>query len=271
MPRETIVSDFTDAAKHHHTKDLADYLEYVNNIPEIRGMKERSYRYLALREGDAVLDPGCGSGYDAIRMAGMVGREGKVLGIDLNEHLLSIARENAKGRDLPVSFEVQDISRLDLHDESFDAIRIERTLQILKDPGRVLDELVRVLKPSGRLVAVEPDWDTLVIDPGSRETEEAFFRFCNDQFPDGSTGRKLYRYFKERDLREVRVYAEPLLIHDFEPVFHLLNMKQFLPAAVKQGVIGHDALALWQHEMKSASDDGQFTFAGLFFVATGRK
>lgn len=271
MPRETIVSDFTDADRHHNTRELADYLEYVNTIPEIRGMKERSYHHLGLREGDVVLDPGCGSGYDAIRMAGMVGREGRVLGIDLNEQLLGIARENAKGKDLSVSFEVQDISRLNFPDESFDAIRLERTLQILKDPGQALDELVRVLKPSGRLVAVEPDWDTLVIDPGSRETEEAFFRFCNNQFPDGSTGRKLYRYFRERGLRDVKVYPEPLLMHDFEPVFHLLNMKQFIMAAEEQGVIGHDTLAAWQQEMQSASDAGRFTFAGLFFVATGRK
>jgi hypothetical protein len=48
-------------------------------------------------------------------------------------------------------------------------------------------------------------------------------------------------------------------------------MKQFIMAAEEQGVIGHDALAAWQQEMKSASDAGRFTFAGLFFVATGRK
>lgn len=271
MPRRTIIADFTDAGMHNHSCQLAEYLEYVNSIPEIRAMKERSYRHLDLREGDFVLDPGCGSGFDAIQMAGMVGRSGRVLGIDLNEQLIGLARKNVEGKGLPVRFEVQDISRLDLADGSVDAIRIERMLQILKNPNEALDELVRVLGPSGRLVAVEPDWATFVIDPGSRETVATFFRFCNDQFPDGSTGRKLYRYFRDRDLRAVRISAEPLVMHDFETVCRLLNMKQFLSAAEEQGAIRHDSLSKWREEMELASDTGRFTYAGLFFIASGKK
>ena len=71
----------------------------------------------------------------------------------------------------------------------------------------------------------------MMIDPGSRNVGRTFFRFCADQFPDGSTGRKLYRYFRERDLNDVAIHPEPLVLHDFALAAKMMNMEQFLAAA----------------------------------------
>jgi len=128
-----------------------------------------------------------------------------------------------------------------------------------------------VLRPSGRLVAIEPDWDTFIIDPGDGETVRKFFHFCNDQFPDGSTGRKLRRYFAERNLRNVTIHPESLVMHDLESVFRLMNMEQFISSATENGVIPQEEIDLWQNEMKRADEKNQFTFAGMIFVVSGQK
>jgi ubiquinone/menaquinone biosynthesis C-methylase UbiE len=206
-------------------------------------------------------------------MAAVVGMSGKVVGIDLNERMIAIAQEKVKtaGSGLPVSFRTGDVRRLDFPDASFDAVRIERTLQILDNPGQILDELIRVLRPGGRLLAIEPDWETIVTDPGSRDTARTFFRFCADQFPDGSTGRKLYRYFRERNLNDVIIHPEPLVLHDLALASKMMNMEQFLGAAQEQGVLARDDAERWQRDLKSADAGGRFTFAGMMFAVVGRK
>jgi hypothetical protein len=70
-----------------------------------------------------------------------------------------------------------------------------------------------------------------LIDPRSRDVARTFFRFCADQFPDDSTGRKLYRYFRERDLNDMAIHPEPLVLHDFALATLMMNMEQFLAEA----------------------------------------
>ena len=271
MGKRTISPEFRNVDSTQSSDHLVQYLEYVDSLPETRQLKLKSYGYLGLKKGDAVLDAGCGPGDDALRMAAMVGRSGKVTGIDMSERMIAIAQERAKGAGLPVSFRTGDVRKLDVPDASFDAVRIERTLQILDNPGQILDELIRVLRPGGRLVSIEPDWETFVTDPGSRDTARTFFRFCADQFPDGSTGRKLYRYLKERKMQNVTVHPEPLVLHDFALVSKMMNMEQFLAAAVDQGALAPDEIGAWQRELKAADARGQFTFAGMMFAVEGRK
>jgi ubiquinone/menaquinone biosynthesis C-methylase UbiE len=271
MPERTISSEFRNV-DHAETADhLVQYLEYVDSLPQTRQLKANSYGYLCLKQGDVVLDAGCGPGYDAIRMAAIVGKTGQVAGIDISERMIAIAEAKAKRAGLPVSFRTGDIRKLPFPDASFDAVRIERTLQILDNPGQILDEMVRILRPGGRLLSIEPDWETFVTDPGSRDIARTFFRFCTDQFPDGSTGRKLYRYFRERGLADVVVHPEPLVLHDFSLAAKMINMEQFLSAAQEKGVLKPDEVEAWLQEMKAADVKGRFTFAGMMFAVAGRK
>jgi ubiquinone/menaquinone biosynthesis C-methylase UbiE len=271
MAERTISSEFRNVDNAETADHLVQYLEYVDTLPETRQLKVNSYGYLGISEGDIVLDAGCGPGYDVLRMAALVGKTGKVTGIDMSERMIAIAEAKAKGTGLPVSFRTGDVRKLPFPDASFDKIRIERTLQILDNPGQILDEMIRVLRPGGRLLSIEPDWETFVCDPGSRDTARSFFRFCADQFPDGSTGRKLYRYFRERGLGDVVVNPEPLILHDISLVAKMMNMEQFLSAAKEKGILKPDEVTLWQQELKAADAMGQFTFAGMMFAVTGRR
>jgi len=103
-----------------------------------------------------VLDAGCGPGYDVLRMAAVIG-SGSVTGIDASRQMIAIARAKAEGSGLTVSFQFGNVNCLEFPDGVFDAVREERTLQILDIPEQALDELVRVLRPGGRLAAIETD------------------------------------------------------------------------------------------------------------------
>lgn len=271
MTKKSLSSEFRDPDNADRLDELVQYLENFDSLPETQVFKEHSYQYLGLKKGSVVLDAGCGPGYDSLRMAARVGSSGHVTGIDLSTGMVARAQEKAAGSGLPVTFRTGNICDLDLPDNRFDGVRVERTLQLVADTGRGIDELIRVLRPGGTLVAVDPDWETFVVDPGDRDTTRKFFGFCADQFPDGSSGRKFYRYFRERNLRDVVIHPEPLVFHDFSLAYRVLNMKQFLAAAVEQSVLSQGEVEDWEQELKSADSVGNFTFTGMMFAVSGRK
>jgi len=121
---------------------------------------------LGLTSGQRLLDVGCGLGEAALVLAEDLGDRGAVVGIDASEQMLGVARINARSAPCPVRFTVGDACALDEPDDSFDAARSERTLQWLADPAAAVAEMVRVVRPGGRISLIDTDWSTFTIDVG---------------------------------------------------------------------------------------------------------
>lgn len=126
-------------------------------------------QWLDIKEGDHVLDVGCGIGLQAKAMAKLVGSEGKVAGTDLSNTLIEIARERTASSNLPLEFFTANALAQPFPDQSFDRIRTERVLMYIKDTQAVLREFKRLLKPGGKVVIFDFDWDGMVI-PHSNKT-----------------------------------------------------------------------------------------------------
>jgi SAM-dependent methyltransferase len=122
--------------------------------------------HLGLAHGERLLDVGCGLGEAAIALAQDLGEGGEVVGIDASERMLRVARANAGAARCPVRFTLGDACALDEPDDSFDAARSERTLQWLADPAAAVAEMVRVVRPGGRVSLIDTDWSTFAIDVG---------------------------------------------------------------------------------------------------------
>src|SRR5437763_14016401 len=73
-----------------------------------------------------------------------------------------------------------DIHNLHLADSSVDRAHTDRVLQHVADPSTVLAETRRVLRPGGRAVFAEPDWDTLIVDYPDLAVPRAYTRFVAD-------------------------------------------------------------------------------------------
>jgi ubiquinone/menaquinone biosynthesis C-methylase UbiE len=108
----------------------------------------------ALQPGESVLDVATGPGIVA-RIAGRaVGATGRVLGVDIAEQSLEVARRKAAAEGLgQVTFEPQDAENLALPDNSFDKVFCSMGLMHFPSPEKALAEMYRVLKPGGKLVA----------------------------------------------------------------------------------------------------------------------
>jgi SAM-dependent methyltransferase len=101
-----------------------------------------------IKEGDHVLDVGCGTGIFAREALKRVGINGKVTGIDLNESMLSVGRRLQP----EIAWQQGDVVKLPFDDDAFDVVGSQFVLMFLPDRVASLKEMWRVLKPGGRLI-----------------------------------------------------------------------------------------------------------------------
>lgn len=105
-----------------------------------------------LKEGETVVDLGCGAGFDVFLAAQKVGKKGKVIGIDMTESMIKKARENAQKNEIEnVEFILGEIEDLPLADNSVDVIISNCVINLSPAKEKVFAEAKRVLKNGGRL------------------------------------------------------------------------------------------------------------------------
>ncbi len=105
-----------------------------------------------IKAGETVVDLGSGAGFDAFIVSPLVGEKGKVIGIDLSEDMLQLARKNAaKGPYSNTEFINGDIEDLPLDDQIADHVISNCVINLSLKKGDVYKEAYRVLKPGGKL------------------------------------------------------------------------------------------------------------------------
>ncbi len=115
-----------------------DKLRYLPRLVDFNGFA-----------GKSILEVGCGVGIDLVRFAAGGAR---VTGIDLARTSVELAKKNFASRDLVGDFQVMNGEAMTFSDHHFDAVYAHGVLQYTSDPGRMLREIHRVLKPGGSAI-----------------------------------------------------------------------------------------------------------------------
>jgi SAM-dependent methyltransferase len=107
----------------------------------------------SLQAGETVLDLGSGGGIDCFLAARQVGPKGRVIGVDMTDEMIRLARENAAKSDVTnVEFRQGEIESLPVEEGSIDVVISNCVINLSTDKEKVFREIQRVLKPGGRLM-----------------------------------------------------------------------------------------------------------------------
>src|SRR5437870_3805941 len=106
------------------------------------------------------LDAGCGTGFLSLELAA---RSHRVTGIDFAPAMLAEARRKAVAQSVAVRFEEADAEQLPFPAASFDLVMSRHVLWTLPHPEMAIDEWLRVLRPGGRLVSMDSQFDPSVL------------------------------------------------------------------------------------------------------------
>src|ERR1700738_4317775 len=107
------------------------------------------------------LDAGCGTGFLSLELAG---RGHRVTGIDFAPAMLAEAKKKAAAQSLAIRFEEADAEQLPFPAASFDLVMSRHVLWTLPHPEAAIDEWIRVLRPGGRLVSMDSQFDASVLE-----------------------------------------------------------------------------------------------------------
>jgi len=192
-----------------------------------------------VQDGQRVLDVACGTGVLAREVCQRVGPSGTVVGIDINEGMLTVAR-----RKTPlIDWRQGRAEALPFGDDSFDAVVSQFGLMFFENRHAALQEMMRVLRPGGHLaVAV---WDAIEHAPGY-----------------ASLTRLLQTLFGEQVAQVLRA---PFVLGDRERLVALLMEAGLVQARVEtqQGTARFPSIGSWIHTdirgwtLADRLDDGQ--------------
>ena len=144
--------DLFPAIFSRHAAAYQRRLDEIMARGEARG-RERAIALVEARPGMRVLDLACGPGTLTRRLAALVAPDGAVVGVDLAEGMLQLARAAGIAN---ASFEVMDMTHLTFADSSFDAATCGHGLQFVSDLDQALGEARRVIRGDGRFAASMP-------------------------------------------------------------------------------------------------------------------
>jgi SAM-dependent methyltransferase len=250
------------------TNDTDWFVRFLDRTSTRPGEHHPAVALLELDPDQRCLDVGCGVGEDARSIAELC--EARVVGLDVNTRMVRESRSRSAGRG-GLAFLVAEAGRLPFAGSSFDAAWVKRTLMHLADPGGVIAEMARVVKPGGRVVAVEPDSEVVLLDSGLADVTRRLLAFRAGGYACPWAGRQLRRLLLEAGLADVHAAVESTAFTDLAEAEARLRLISIAGAAARRGVLTAAEASQWEEDLRDRDARGMFACYLITFVARARR
>jgi arsenite methyltransferase len=244
-------------------------LEAVYITDDVVAQRRITLEALALQPGERVLDIGSGPGLLTLDMGAAVGADGRVCGVDPSESMVAMAsaREPADGS-APLEFIAGDAYALPFPDESFDAAVSTQVYEYVQDMPAALAEARRVLRPGGRLLVLDTDWDSVVWHSSDQERMRRVLRAFDEHLADPYLPRKLPRFLADAGFELTRSEVVPMFNVGYKRETYSGGLMSTIASFVAaRGSVTEEEAAAWQDDLTSLGEDYFFSLCRFQFVA----
>jgi ubiquinone/menaquinone biosynthesis C-methylase UbiE len=226
------------------------------------------YELADIHEGHSVADFGCGPGHTAIEISRWVGPLGSVHALDINAAFVSQARENAQRAEVAdrVTVHQSDGSQLPLDDGSLDRLTTRNTLIYVDDPLSTLGEFMRVLRPGGKVHAIEGDWPMMVVEPVPPESWHALVSAASHACRTPDIGRKLTGHLARSGFRDINLQVITRPDMDGRMLPMIKNMARYARDSGNMANMEIDAILT---ALDQALENGTYLALAPQFIVTG--
>jgi ubiquinone/menaquinone biosynthesis C-methylase UbiE len=203
-------------------------LDTLQSMEAGRAYKALALERLGLAPASVALDVACGLGDDVVRMKALCAR---AVGVDRSQALIDAARARHAG--LGCELGVGDADALPFAEGTFDAVRVDRSLQHIEAPGRVVREMARVARRGGVVLCAEPDWGTFLLGGPHCDVTERIQHDWVRTFRNPWIGRELTTLLADAGVGDRQVEALWLPTHGFaesDLLFEIdMNVRRLAP------------------------------------------
>ncbi len=247
----------------------ADYLE---RAAALLAVPKRAGLQAATHLSGHILDVGCGPGFDTVTLARLSGVHSRVDGVDVDPAMIDAANERAADAGLAdrVTHHLAPADVLPFPNDVYDVVRAERLLQHIVDPGAVVAEMFRVVKPGGTLVLVDTDWASLSFS-GERSIERRVTAELQALLPNPTAGRDLRGLLAEAGCVAIEVQPFVVAFTDLDLARFIAQLPFIEQRLVAIGRIGADEVERWRAACDRLDASGGFYGHAIMTVATGRR
>lgn len=247
-------------------------VEEIYATPDVVEQRRAVLSALVLRSGERVLDVGSGPGMLAVEMAAKVGPGGQVCGIDISDSMLTIAdaRAHALGG-VAIEFRRGDATAIPYADGSFDVAVSTQVLEYVADIPGALGELRRVLRPGGRLVLLDTDWDSIVWHSSDDERMQRVLVAFEQHLVDPHLPRTLWPSLDRAGFQAACPLVVSLLNVGYRPATYSAGLLELIAEFVvgRDGVSAEETEA-WASDLRALGADYFFSLNRYLFCATSR-
>jgi arsenite methyltransferase len=245
-------------------------VEATYTTPDVVEQRRIVRQVLDLRPGERVIDVGAGPGLLVAEMAAEVGAGGLVCGIDVSEPMLALARGRATVPGAaPIELRHADANRLPCPAASFDVAVSTQVLEYVGDVPGALAEIHRVLRPGGRVLVLDTDWDSIVWRSGDDQRMERVLVAWEQHLVDPHLPRTLKGSLERAGFQVAPPQVVPLLNVGFDQATYSAGLLEI----VARFVVGRNELTAkevdaWAADLRALGAEAFFSLNRYLFRAT---
>ena len=250
---------------------MAAFLEQRSNTADMVGVNHKLNEVMAGKPGERLLEVGSGSGVLCRMVAASIRPSGFITGLDISPEMSTEAYRYARSMGTPsgIVFHVGSAECLPYPEGNFDGAFAARILLHVSNPDQVLGEMARVVKPGGRIVVMDWDYETVTVDHPDRELSRRILNWRTDHHGEENwSGRTLWRRMCTTGLHDISVHPYTAVAnHESDSLTQ--SLFRAAKSACDEGVISSIQQDAWMLELQERIRSGVFFASITYFIVKG--